>query len=128
MMDLTSVMDAAKTRVTICGLDPAWTALRVDEAPMNRDPLPELTHIVDMRTSSPPIGFLRALVGTVAAVVCSLVPAAFAAQNPVVVAPGVHVLVGDLGEITPQNHGVVGNSGFVVGDSGAPVTTRAGTS
>ena len=38
-----------------------------------------------------------------------------------VVAPGVYALIGDSGEISPQNLGVVGNAGFIVGDRGVVV-------
>ena len=71
-----------------------------------------------MRTSSRPIGFLRIWLSVV---LCCMVSAASAAQSPVAVAPGVYVLTGDIGDITPQNHGVVGNAQFVVGDSGVLV-------
>lgn len=40
------------------------------------------------------------------------------AQTPVEVAPGVYALIGDLGDVTPGNQGVVGNAGFVVADGG----------
>jgi glyoxylase-like metal-dependent hydrolase (beta-lactamase superfamily II) len=38
-----------------------------------------------------------------------------------VVAPGVYVLIGDAGEISPQNRGAVGNAGFIIGDRGVVV-------
>ncbi len=50
-----------------------------------------------------------------------MVAAAPAAQSPLAVASGVYVLTGDIGDITPQNRGVVGNAEFVVGDSGVLV-------
>jgi glyoxylase-like metal-dependent hydrolase (beta-lactamase superfamily II) len=38
-----------------------------------------------------------------------------------VVAPGVYALIGDAGEISPQNRGAVGNAGFIIGDRGVVV-------
>ncbi len=71
-----------------------------------------------MRTSSHSIGFCRAWLSTI---LYCIVPAAFAAQSPVAIAPGVYVLIGDIGDVTPQNRGVVGNAQFLVGDSGVLV-------
>lgn len=71
-----------------------------------------------MRTSWHRVVLLRAWIST--ALLC-IVPTAFAAQNPTMVAPGVYVLTGDIGEIAPQNRGVVGNAGFVVGETGVLV-------
>ena len=41
-----------------------------------------------------------------------------AEMQPVEVAAGVYALIGSTDEVTPENRGVVGNSGFIVGDSG----------
>lgn len=43
------------------------------------------------------------------------------AAEPIVVAPGVYALIGSTDEPTPQNAGVVGNSGFIVGEAGTIV-------
>lgn len=45
-------------------------------------------------------------------------PPAWSAPGPVLVAPGVYALIGETGEMTPQNRGVVGNYGFIVGATG----------
>ena len=45
-------------------------------------------------------------------------PLTLSATSPVPVAPGVYALIGETGEISPQNRGVVGNAGFIVGDTG----------
>ena len=39
-------------------------------------------------------------------------PFAMSAPSPVPVDSGVYALIGDNGEISPRNHGVVGNAGF----------------
>jgi glyoxylase-like metal-dependent hydrolase (beta-lactamase superfamily II) len=41
-----------------------------------------------------------------------------AEMQPVEVAAGVYALIGSTDEVAPENRGVVGNSGFIVGDSG----------
>jgi glyoxylase-like metal-dependent hydrolase (beta-lactamase superfamily II) len=43
------------------------------------------------------------------------------AQTFSTIAPGVHALVADLGDVSVANHGVVGNVGFIVGDRGVLV-------
>ena len=43
------------------------------------------------------------------------------AQAFVAIAPGVHAMVADLGDITPENQGIVGNAGFIVGTRGVLV-------
>ena len=54
-------------------------------------------------------------------------PFAMSAPSPVPVDSGVYALIGDNGEISPRNHGVVGNAGFLVGNSGV-VVVDAGVS
>jgi glyoxylase-like metal-dependent hydrolase (beta-lactamase superfamily II) len=44
-----------------------------------------------------------------------------AAAEPLAVAPGVYVLIGSTDEPTPENAGVVGNAGFIVGETGTVV-------
>jgi glyoxylase-like metal-dependent hydrolase (beta-lactamase superfamily II) len=44
--------------------------------------------------------------------------AARAETPPIEVAAGVYALIGSSDEVTPENRAVVGNSGFIVGDSG----------
>lgn len=43
-------------------------------------------------------------------------PLSAVAQTPVEVAPGVYALIADLGDVSPDNRGVVGNAGFIVAD------------
>jgi len=50
-----------------------------------------------------------------------LAAATAGAAEPLAVAPGVYALIGSTDEPTPENAGVVGNSGFIVGDSGTIV-------
>lgn len=53
-----------------------------------------------------------------------LLPALVHAQeavHPQQVAAGVYAFIGDTGEISPANHGFVGNSGFIVGPTGVVV-------
>ncbi len=83
---------------------------------MRDEPLPR--SLRTSRASWRSIGFLRAWLSTL--LICIL-PAASATQSPVLVAPGVYALIGDIGDITPQNRGVIGNAEFVVGDSGVLV-------
>ncbi|MBA2721711.1 MAG: MBL fold metallo-hydrolase [Methylibium sp.] len=42
-------------------------------------------------------------------------------DDPIVVAPGVYAWIGGTDEAAPENAGVIGNSGFIVGDSGTTV-------
>jgi glyoxylase-like metal-dependent hydrolase (beta-lactamase superfamily II) len=54
----------------------------------------------------------------------ALAPATLHAQealHPQKIAEGVYVFIGDTGDISPANHGFVGNSGFVVGPTGVVV-------
>lgn len=59
----------------------------------------------------------RLLLGSVAALHISA-PQAAPPEEPITVAPGVYAWIGGTEEAAPQNDGLIGNSGFIVGESG----------
>jgi len=62
----------------------------------------------------------RLVLGIAAAVQMAATQAA-PPDAPITVAPGVYAWIGGTEEASPENAGVVGNSGFIVGDSGTTV-------
>lgn len=63
----------------------------------------------------------KRLVLGIAAAVQMAAPQAAPPDAPITVAPGVYAWIGGTEEAAPENAGLIGNSGFIVGDSGTTV-------
>lgn len=70
---------------------------------------------------------LAALVAVLSLAACVSPPSMPPRGEPIAVAPGVYALIGSTDEATVANGGRVGNSGFIVGDTGTVVINTGGS-